>query len=176
MAHEVLWMNVQCHILSVVGPPGVIRSVREGSVSHLALSQRYRRGLWMNTSLFIFIYYYFLNQVTFSFFIYLASFLKQTDFPLQKKGRRRRRRRRIVVSEGGWRPKWVECLFVKHPWPRPRDNGVGWETTSLLAGSIHYITKGGGEGNITRGPGMDVNSSATYRADKDNRPGLGRRP
>lgn len=36
--------------------------------------------------------------------------------------------------------------------------------------------KGGGEGNSTRRPGMDVNSSATYRADKDNRPGLGRRP
>lgn len=34
---------------------------------------------------------------------------------------------------------WVECLFVKHSWPCPKDNGIGCETTPPLAGSRHYI-------------------------------------
>ena len=167
------WMYSAVYSPSEDPPPaGMIRSVREGSDSHLALSQRYRGGLWMNTSLILI--FIFLNQVTFSFFIYLASFFEANGFLIAKE--RGRRRRRSPVFEGGWRLEWVEWLFVNilgHVLGTMVLDGI---LLHSLQGVDTIFSRGGGEGNITRRPGMDVNSSTTYWVDKDNGPGLGRRP
>ena len=119
-------------------------------------------------------YFYFLNQVTFSFFIYLASFFEANGFLIAKE--RGRRRRRSPVFEGGWRLEWVEWLFVNilgHVLGTMVLDGI---LLHSMQGVDTIFSRGGGEGNITRRPGMDVNSSTTYWVDKDNGPGLGRRP
>ena len=92
-------MNVQCHILSVGGPPPPGRDpVRPRGFRFTPRAfSKISRGFVNEYKPYF--YFYFLNQVTFSFFICLAFFFEANGFLIAKE----RGRRRSPVFEGGWR-------------------------------------------------------------------------